>query len=139
ARPKQTRIDELISGIYALETVEPGADAGLSEESLAAGRKRVTRMMGTSVACPFRVLPIHCEKPSDGGARIAMADFGVTDGKRCLFVGDSLKKDGGAAQAIGAGLIWAAYGLYSISPRGHVPVDVKMNPQGSAPAQPNEA
>jgi FMN phosphatase YigB (HAD superfamily) len=139
ARAKATGIDELVSGIYALETVEPGPEAGLSEVSLAAGRKRVTRMMGTKVACPFRVLPIQCEKPSDGGARIAMNDFKVTDGKRCLFVGDSLKKDGGAAKAIGAGFIWAAYGLYSISPRGHVLVDVKMNPEGSAPKQPNEA
>lgn len=138
ARAKQTGIDELVSGIYALETVEPGPEAGLSEEDLAAGRKRVQQLMGTSVKCPFRVLPKHCEKPSDGGARIAMADFGITDGARCLFVGDSLKKDGGAAKAIGAGFIWAAYGLYSISPRGRVLVDVKMNPEGSAPVGANQ-
>lgn len=138
ARAKQTGLDELVSGIYALDVVEPGADEGLTEEDLEAGRKRVAQLLGTNVKCPFRVLPKHCEKPSDGGARIAMADFGITDGARCLFVGDSLKKDGGAAQAIGAGFIWAVYGLYSISPRGHVLVDVKMNPEGSAPAPTNQ-
>lgn len=138
ARAKQTGIDELVSGIYALETVEPGPECGLSDEDLEAGRKRVSKLMGTSVKCPFRVLPKHCEKPSDGGARIAMADFGVSDGAQCLFVGDSLKKDGGAAKAIGAGFIWAVYGLYSITPRGHVLVDVKMNPEGSAPAPKNQ-
>ncbi len=138
ARAKQTGLDELVSGIYALETVEPDASTGLSDEDLESGRKRVAQLMGTSVRCPFRVLPKHCEKPSDGGAKIAMADFGITDGSRCLFVGDSLKKDGGAARAIGAGFIWAVYGLYSITPRGHVLVDVKMNPEGSAPAPTNQ-
>jgi FMN phosphatase YigB (HAD superfamily) len=138
ARAKQTGIDQLVDCIYALETVEPGPEAGLSDEDLEGGRKRVAQLMGTNVACKFRVLPKHCEKPSDGGARIAMADFGITDGKRCLFVGDSLKKDGGAAKAIGAGFIWAAYGLYSLSPRGRVLVDVKMNPEGAAPAPVNQ-
>lgn len=138
ARAKQTGIDELVSGIYALETVEPDADEGLSEEDLEGGRKRVAQLMGTNVACPFRVLPKHCEKPSDGGARIAMKDFGVEDGNRCLFVGDSLKKDGGAAKAIGAGFIWAVYGLYSLTPRGRVLVDVKMNPEGAAPVPTNK-
>lgn len=138
ARAKQTGLDELVSGIYALETVEPGPEEGLSDEDLEAGRKRVAQLMGTSVKCPYKVLPKHCEKPSDGGARIAMADFGITDGSRCLFVGDSLKKDGGAAKAIGAGFIWAAYGLYSLTPRGRVLVDVKMNPEGGAPAPVNQ-
>ncbi len=134
ARAKQTGIDELVSGIYALETVEPGPEAGLSKEDLKSGRKRVAQLLGTSVNCPFRLLPKHFEKPSPGGARIAMADFAVTNGARCIFVGDSLKKDGGAAKAIGAGFIWAAYGLYSLSPRARVLVDMKMNPEGSAPA-----
>ncbi len=132
-RAKQTGIDELVSAIYALETVEPDASEGLTDEDLEAGRKRVAQYMGTSVACPYVVLPKHCEKPSGDGARIAMKDFGIEDGNRCLFVGDSLKKDGGAAQAIGAGFIWTPYGHFSLSPRARVIVDVKMNPVGSAP------
>lgn len=138
ARAKATGIDELVSGIYALDVVEPGPEHGLTDEDLEAGRKRVSQLLGTSVKCPFRVLPKHFEKPSADGARVAMADFGVGDGARCLFVGDSLKKDGGAAKALGAGFIWAVYGLYSITPRGHVLVDTKMNPEGSAPKAKNQ-
>lgn len=137
ARAKATGIDELVSGIYALDVVEPGPESGLSDEDLEAGRKRVAQLLGTSVKCPFKVLPKHFEKPSGDGARLAMADFGVSDGAACLFVGDSLKKDGGAAQAIGAGFIWAVYGLYSITPRGHVLVDTKMNPEGNGPRPKN--
>lgn len=138
ARAKATGIDELVDCIYALETVEPGEEAGLSDAELESGRKRVAHLMSTNVKCKYRVLPKHCEKPSPEGARTAMKDFGITDGARCLFVGDSLKKDGGAAKAIGAGFIWAIYGLYSITARGHVLVDMKMNPEGNAPAQPHQ-
>ncbi|MBX9687681.1 MAG: HAD family hydrolase, partial [Candidatus Obscuribacterales bacterium] len=55
ARAKQTGLDELVDGIYALETVEPGPDCGLPAEYLEAGRKRVAQLMGTNVACKFRV------------------------------------------------------------------------------------
>ena len=135
ARAKQTGLDELVDHIYALETVEP---TGLSDEDMAAGRKLVSQMMGTAVKCTFTVLSKHCEKPNPGGLQKAMTDFGVIDPTRVLFVGDSLKKDGGVAQAVGAGFIWTPYGLYSLSPRARVLVDQKMNPEGSAPKMINQ-
>ena len=134
-RAKQTGLDELVSGIYALETVEP---TGLSDEDLEHGRKMVAQLMGTSVKCPFYVLPKHFEKPNSGGLLKAMSDFGIKDGSRVLMVGDSLKKDGGVAQAVGAGFIWATYGLYSLPPRARVLVDQKMNPEGAAPKMVNQ-
>ncbi|MBX9572081.1 MAG: HAD hydrolase-like protein [Candidatus Obscuribacterales bacterium] len=134
-RAKQTGLDELVSKIYALDTVEP---TGLSDEDLEHGRKMVAQLMGTSVKCPFEVLPKHFEKPNPGGLQKAMSDFGIKDGSRVLFVGDSLKKDGGVAQAVGAGFVWATYGLYSLSPRARVLVDQKMNPVGSAPKMVNQ-
>lgn len=136
ARAKQTGLDELVNCIYALDVEEP---EGLSDEELLAGRTLVKQLMSTSVKCAFKVLPKHFEKPNPAGLQMAMADFGIDDASRVVFLGDSLKKDGGVAQAVGAGFIWTPFGLYSLSPRARVLVDRKMNPEGNAPKMINQA
>lgn len=127
-RATQTGVDELISACYALETVEPGPEAGLTDADLAYGRERVRELGNTPHRFKIlRTMPKNHEKPSPLGLQMAMKDFGITDGSKVLFIGDSLKKDGGVAKAAGALYVWARYGTNLPSAYKEL-IDVKFNP-----------
>lgn len=133
-RARLCGFDRLCQGLYALDSEEP---AGLSDEDLALGRERVKSFLSVPHGFEvFRVMPKDHEKPSTKGLALAMNDAGIKDPRKVLFVGDSLKKDGGAAQAGGCGFIWARYGLYSMLPRDKKLVDVKFNPDPVGKAAP---
>ncbi|MBY0359728.1 MAG: HAD family hydrolase [Candidatus Obscuribacterales bacterium] len=109
-RVHQTGVDELLSGLFALETTEPSAGLGLTEEQLAFGRERVRRFDNTPLRTSIvETMPADHEKPSDKGLRKIMERFGVA-ADEILMVGDSLVKDGGVAQAVGCLYLWAQYG-----------------------------
>lgn len=132
-RATQTGVDELIAGCYALETVEPGLESGLTDADLAYGRERVRELGNTPHRFKiFRTMPVSYEKPSPSGLRMAMKDFGITDPCRVLFIGDSLKKDGGVAKSVGALYVWARYGTNLPSAYKEL-IDVKFNPDDQAP------
>ncbi len=127
-RSTQTGVDELISACYALETIEPATEAGLSEVDLAYGRERVRELGNTPHRFKiFRTMPKTHEKPSPLGLQMAMKDFGITDASKVLFVGDSLKKDGGVAKSVGALYVWARYGTNLPSAYTEL-IDFKFNP-----------
>ncbi|MBY0549669.1 MAG: HAD family hydrolase [Candidatus Obscuribacterales bacterium] len=131
-RATQTGVDELIAGCYALETEEPNADAGLTDEDLAYGRERVRDFANTPHRFKvFRTMPKSHEKPSPLGLQMAMKDCGITDPSKVLFTGDSLKKDGGVAKAVGSLFVWARYGTNL--PGGYKElIDVKFNPDAKS-------
>lgn len=130
-RITQTGLDELFSGLYALDTEEPAAELALSEEELDHGKERVRRFGNTPHRMEiFRKLPKTFEKPSADGFKMIMSDFGITNPKKVLMVGDSLTKDGGVAKAIGCPYLWAWYG--TILPAEYTEmIDVKFNPRGN--------
>lgn len=131
-RVTQTQIDELLYGVYALETVEPDASANLSEADLEFGRDRVRRFANTPHRMQvFQTMPKTHEKPSPLGIRLVMERLGITDPSKVLMVGDSLTKDGGVAQAIGCPYIWAWYGTV-LPPEYTEMIDVKFNPNGNS-------
>lgn len=131
-RVTQTCIDELLYGVYALETTEPSAEAQLSAEDLEFGRERVRRFSNTPHRMQvFKTMPKDHEKPSPSGIRLIMEQLGIKDPRKVLMVGDSLSKDGGVAQAIGCPYIWAWYG--TVLPPEYVEmIDVKFNPHGNS-------
>lgn len=132
-RITQTGLDELISGLYALETIEPAVEAGLSAEDLEYGRDRVREFGHTHHRLQvFKTMPKNHEKPAPLGLKMAMSEFGITDPTQVLMIGDSLIKDGGVAEAVGCHFIWARYG--TLLPAGYRElIDVKFAPSSAAP------
>lgn len=133
-RLSQTGLDELVTALYALDTVHPEPNTTLSEEDLEHGKNRVREFGNTPHRLDlFKILPKSFEKPSPEGLKLAMSDFNIKDPRKVLMVGDSLTKDGGVAKAVGCPYIWARYGTNL--PRGYVElIDIKFNPNASGTA-----
>lgn len=112
ARVRNQQIfDGLLDAVYALETVEPGADEIWQPISLEHGRSRVKEMRDatSNLQTKFHVLPVSYEKPNPAGVDRVLADFDVYP-QEVIFVGDSLTKDGLAAARRGIKFVWAHYG-----------------------------
>lgn len=135
AASDHTGVDKYIGACFALKTEEPRAGHGLSEADLALGYERVKRLSATPHHFQNGVFSMDkttCEKPHTGSVEAAMKLFGVEDPSQVLFIGDSLKKDGGVAQKMGCRFIWARYGTYL--PAGYRKcIDVHFKKPGSVP------
>jgi len=56
--------------------------------------------------------PIHlCGKPNEWAVRTALAEWGIDDPSRCLFVGDNLRTDIAAADCVGADSVLVLSGV----------------------------
>jgi FMN phosphatase YigB (HAD superfamily) len=121
--------DGLLDAVYALETCEPEPDDIYQPITLEFGRKRLKALQKASadVRSRFEVLPQSYEKPCPHGLDKILHDFDVYP-QECLFIGDSLSKDGMVAASRGIRYIWAHYGhqvpaeyeeivSYSLKPR----------------------
>ena len=125
-------VDGLIDGLYAIEAPLPDPSAFVDPFDMELGLERIA--MFEARAHRFKIvkrLPKAFEKPNTGGLMLAMSDFGVT-ADETLFVGDSLKKDGGVAEAAKVRFMWARYGL--ILPPEYIDlIDRRFTPNGEAP------
>ncbi len=107
----QQVFDGLLDAVYSLETVEPDKDDIFHPISLAHGRERVKqlRQSTANLKTALHILPQSYEKPCAAGLDRILQDFEVFP-QECLFVGDSLAKDGMVAASRGIPFIWAHYG-----------------------------
>lgn len=121
--------DGLLDAVYALNTCEPEKDDIYQPITLDFGRQRLAALLEESndVRSRFQILPQKCEKPCPDGLDAILAHFDVYP-QECLFIGDSLSKDGIVAASRGIRFIWAHYGhhvpaeyeeivRYSLKPR----------------------
>jgi phosphoglycolate phosphatase len=125
-------LDQYIDGLLALEAPIPHKSKFVSPEDMALGLERMRRF--SQREHNFKVvetLPKHCEKPNPGGLQRAMKIVGV-GADDCIYIGDSLKKDGGVAEAMAMRYFWAHYGIYL--PGEYVEIiDERFTPTGEAP------
>lgn len=125
-------VDGLVEGLYALDAPLPDVSEFIDPFDMELGLERIKML--ESRAHRFKIarkLPKAYEKPNAGGLKLAMADFDV----RCdqtLFVGDSLKKDGGVAEACKVRFVWAKYGI-NLPPEYIEIIDSRFTPTGEAP------
>ena len=107
----QQLFDGLLTAVYALETREPESDDIHQPITLSYGRARLASLLSASanIRSRFKVLPQSYEKPSPGGLDKILRDFDVYP-QECVFIGDSLSKDGVLAASRGIRFIWAHYG-----------------------------
>jgi phosphoglycolate phosphatase len=112
SRATQTDVSHLISGLYALDTVEPDVSSLVDPADIVYGRDRVRSLSNTDSRFERAVpLPKQFEKANTGGLLRICQDFGVSPDE-CVLSGDSLVKDGGVAAAAGVPYIWARYGTF---------------------------
>lgn len=131
SRAKQVGVDGLIDGLFALETPEPKAADFVDPEDMVYGLERVHQFESTPHKFSIiRKMPVSWEKPDSRGLEEVMKTFGVKPSE-CIFIGDSLVKDGGAAQKQGVSYIWARYGV-ELSAQDRELVDVHFNPDAVA-------
>ncbi|HMY54034.1 MAG TPA: HAD family hydrolase [Candidatus Obscuribacter sp.] len=125
-------IDGKIEALYALDAPLPDVSEFIDPFDMQLGLERIAALEARSHKFKIvRKLPKNFEKPNPGGLAMAMKDFGVKPSET-LFIGDSAKKDGGAAEACGVRFIWARYGIYL--PPAYVDlVDRRFTPTGEAP------
>ncbi|MBX9941214.1 MAG: HAD family hydrolase [Candidatus Obscuribacterales bacterium] len=112
ARVRNKQIfDGLLDAVYSLETVEPPKDDMYRPITLVHGRERVQALQQSTRDLQTRLvtLPADWEKPCPHGLDRVLSDFEVYP-QECLFVGDSLAKDGIVAASRGIRFIWAHYG-----------------------------
>jgi FMN phosphatase YigB (HAD superfamily) len=107
----QQVFDGLLDAVYSLETVEPDKDEVFRPISLEHGRERVQQLRESTanLKTALHILPQLYEKPCPYGLDQILSDFEVFP-QECLFVGDSLAKDGMVAASRGIPFIWAHYG-----------------------------
>lgn len=109
-RVKRLGIDQLLTALYTM----PGFTfpAGPDGAALVAPDIVQKEVEGAyRAACPVFELPREWEKPNPAGLKKIIATYGL-DPRDVLVVGDSMKKDIGAAQAVGCHDCWAEYGTY---------------------------
>lgn len=125
-------LDQYIDGLLALEAPIPHSSTFVSPEDMALGLQRMKNFSKRTHS--FKVvetLPKKCEKPNPDGVQRAMRIVGV-DVDDCIYIGDSLKKDGGVAEALAMRYFWAHYGIYL--PGEYVEIiDERFTPTGEAP------
>lgn len=112
ARVRNKQIfDGLLDAVYSLATVEPGKDDPFRPISFVHGRERVAKLREETkdLQTKLHILPFSYEKPCPHGLDQVLKDFDVYP-QECLFVGDSLAKDGVVAASRGIPFIWAHYG-----------------------------
>lgn len=109
-RARMLKIDTLLAGIYTLPGFQfPQTVHG---RPLVASRILEKDERGDyRAACPVVELPREFEKPNPDGLLRICREHQV-DPREVLVIGDSLKKDVGAARAVGAVDCWAEYGTY---------------------------
>lgn len=109
-RVKRMELDQYLSALYTLPGFTfPATQQG---EKLVAPDILQKEARGEyRAACPVYELPREAEKPNPEGFLRICKEYGV-EPKHCIYVGDSLKKDVGLAQAVGAIDCWAEYGTY---------------------------
>lgn len=125
-------VDGLIEALYALDAPLPDPADFVDAFDMQLGLERIEAFEAR--AHKFKIvkrLPKEFEKPNPGGLEVAMTDFGVKP-SQTIFIGDSAKKDGGAAEACDVRFIWARYGIY-LPPAYIDPVDRRFTPTGEAP------
>lgn len=107
----QQVFDGLLDAVYSLETVEPEKDEVFHPISLTHGRERVQQLREdtANLKTVLHILPQSYEKPCPYGLDQILKDFEVFP-QECLFVGDSLAKDGMVAASRGIPFVWAHYG-----------------------------
>jgi phosphoglycolate phosphatase len=112
ARNKQL-FDGLLDAVYALNICEPAKDDIYQPITLECGRERLASLLAETadIKSRIQVLPPNCEKPCPDGLDAILRDFDVYP-QECLFIGDSLSKDGIVAASRGIPFIWAHYGHY---------------------------
>lgn len=138
ARVRNKQIfDGLLDAVYALETVEPGADEIWQPITLEHGRVRVEAMRAATsdLKTCVHVLPKDFEKPGPDGLDRILKDFGVFP-HETILVGDSLTKDGLVAASRGIRFIWAHYGNHLPAEYEEI-VHYSLKPEGDdKPQQP---
>ncbi|HEY9777460.1 MAG TPA: HAD family hydrolase [Planktothrix sp.] len=90
----ETNLAHRLDALYALDTPEP-TDWNLTEEEKEFGRQRIKDVFA-ELPCKLVILPVHYEKPNPEGFFKLMTDNGLRP-QDVIYVGDSLKKDGGVA------------------------------------------
>lgn len=107
----QQLFDGLLDAVYALETREPSKNDIYQPITFEFGRKRLSSLLNSSsnIKSSFFVLPQSYEKPCPNGLDRILEDFDVYP-QECMFIGDSLSKDGVVAASRGIRFIWAHYG-----------------------------
>lgn len=127
SRATQVGVDGLIDAMYALESAPPPTNLVLDPEDLKYGMDRVRQFEATRTKFALsRKLPVDFEKPNPRGLAQVMEDFNVKPSE-VLFIGDSLVKDGGVAQAHGVKYVWARYGV-TLPEDYRELIDVHFNP-----------
>ncbi len=112
ARVRNKQIfDGLLDAVYSLATVEPDKNDLFRPISFVHGRERVAKLRRetSDLQTKLHILPLSYEKPCPHGLDQVLQDFDVYP-QECLFIGDSLAKDGIVAASRGIRFIWAHYG-----------------------------
>lgn len=101
----------LLDAVYSLETVEPDEEDKFQPISFKHGRERVEQLRKDTddLQTKLHIIPASWEKPCPHGLDRVLADFDVYP-QECLFIGDSLAKDGIVAASRGIRFVWAHYG-----------------------------
>lgn len=101
----------LLDAVYSLATVEPEVDERFRPISFVHGRERIAKLQKETrdLQTKLHILPQSYEKPCPDGLDMILKDFDVYP-QECLFIGDSLAKDGIVAASRGIRFIWAHYG-----------------------------
>ncbi|MBX7098226.1 MAG: HAD family hydrolase [Myxococcaceae bacterium] len=109
-RAKRMELDQHLTALYTLPGFTfPATPEG---EKLVAPDIQQKEARGEyRAACPVIELPRDAEKPNPKGFLQICRTYGV-EAQQVVYVGDSLKKDVGMAQAVGAIDCWAEYGTY---------------------------
>lgn len=136
ARVRNKQIfDGLLDAVYCLETVEPDVDDIYQPIELQHGRDRVDslRRSTADLQTKLHILPQTYEKPCPSGLDRVLRDFDVFPAE-CVFVGDSLGKDGLVAASRGIRFVWAHYGI-TLPAEYEELVNKHLKPAGAAPVQ----
>lgn len=111
-RAKKMGFDQLLSKIYTLPGFQFPINPENPDEKLIARNILLREQRGEYRAgCEVVELERECEKPNPAGLLRICREFEVRP-EDTLVVGDSIKKDIGAARAVGAIDCWAEYGTY---------------------------
>jgi phosphoglycolate phosphatase-like HAD superfamily hydrolase len=125
-------LDGKISALYALDAPIPDVSEFVDPYDLNLGLERIAMLESRVHKFDILIkLPKHYEKPSPLGLTQVMRNFDA-EPKTTIYIGDSAKKDGGAAEACGVPFIWARYGIY-LPPEYIDMVDSRFTPTGETP------
>jgi FMN phosphatase YigB (HAD superfamily) len=134
ARVRNKQIfDGLLDAVYSLATIEPDVDDPYRPITLQHGRERVASLRESTrdLQTRLHILPFSYEKPCPHGLDQVLKDFDVYP-QECLFIGDSLAKDGIVAASRGIKFVWAHYGS-SLSAEYEEIVDHYLKPEITQP------